>query len=74
MESKGNNSLTGIPRWACPWTAEVSGMHTNSHAAAETGLPKNSQRRLQRIGFAATGIAASVWLMAVVWVWEIVRS
>ena len=36
------------------------------------GLPENAQRRLQRIGVAATGVSATVWLVAAVWVWQIV--
>ena len=35
-------------------------------------LPKNSQRRLQRIGVAATSVAATVWLVAALWAWQIV--
>lgn len=89
MEPKGDKALTGAPRWACPWPMEVSRMHASSRSrsacellsppngdrsAAETELPKDSQRRLQWIGFAATGVAASVWLMAAIWVWEILTA
>ncbi|MGZ8993624.1 MAG: hypothetical protein ACXW16_06370 [Burkholderiaceae bacterium] len=87
MEAKGAKALTGISRWACPWPAEMSKTRTTSHSsyecnlliprdsdrsATEEELPKYSRRRLQTIGFAATGVAASVWLMAVIWVWQIV--
>ena len=86
MKSKGDNTVNGLPRWACPWTAGWSGMPQSSRTnyarellnladsdrpAAEKELPKNSQRRIQRIGFAATGVAATVWLLAMVWVWQI---
>ena len=87
MESKGDTSVTGLPRWACPWAAGLSAMHANSQpnyerellslansdrSAAEKELPKNSRRRIQRIGFAATGVAATVWLLAMVWAGQIV--
>ena len=35
-------------------------------------LPQNSQQRLQRVGVAATSVAATVWLMAALWAWQIV--
>lgn len=89
MESKGDRTVNGIPRWACPWAPGWSGMHQNSPQNSERelllwsqryreertraqALPKNSQRRIQRIGFAATGVAATVWLLAMVWVWQII--
>jgi hypothetical protein len=87
MESKGDKTATGIPRWACPWATGSTGMHKNStpnyerdllsFAASDRrtrvqALPKNSKRRIQRIGFAATGFAATVWLMAVVWIWQVI--
>lgn len=78
--------MIGIPRWAAPWAADWSDMATNSksdeqrelsslghgeESAQVHALPKNAQRRLQRIGFAASGIAATVWLLAMVRVWQI---
>jgi hypothetical protein len=87
MESKGDKTATGVPRWACLWTTGSTGTHKNSapnyerellslsgsdrRARVQT-LPKNSQRRIQRIGFAATGFAATLWLMAVVWIWQVI--
>ncbi len=87
MESKGDKALTGVPRWACPWPTEAPGVHSNSCSTSECDLLSpphsdrlgtdrqllNSERRLQRIGIAATSVAASVWLLAAIWVWEIVR-
>ena len=85
MESKGNMTVTGIPRWACPWAAGGSGMHKSSvqnyefelssvaasnERTRQNELPKNAQRRIQRIGFAATGVAATVWLLGV---WQIIN-
>ncbi len=87
MESRGDRTVTGIPRWACPWAAGWSGMHKTSvpnyerellslasrdRSAAEKELPQNSRRRIQRIGFAATSFAAAAWLLAVVWVWQVI--
>ena len=85
MEPKGDNALTGSSRWACP-PAELSKTRTSSHSSHERelliprdsdrsapdgGLPEGSRRRLQMIGCAATGVAASVWLMGAIWVWQI---
>jgi len=82
MESRGNGTVSGIPRWACPWSAGWSGMHkasapnyeqellsltSRARSAAENELPKNARRRIQRIGVAATGAAAAVWLLGVAW-------
>ena len=87
MELKGDKALTGTSPSACPWPPEMSTTRTSSHSSyacdpllprassqstAEEGLPNNSRRRLQTIGFAATGVAASVWLMGAIWVWQIV--
>ena len=87
MESRGDKTVTGIPRWACPWAAGWSGMQKNSVAsyerellslanrdrsAAEKELPNNSRRRIQRISLAATGVAATVWLLGVAWVLQII--
>lgn len=89
MESKSDKTLTAISRWACPWPAEVSNTHTNSRSTCEREpfsprnsdrsnlkkeLPGDFPRRLKTIGFAATGVAASVWLMAVIWVWQTVAA
>lgn len=67
MERNENRTANGIPRWACPWTAGWSGMQEQS-----LKLPSNSHRRIRRIGIAASGVAAAVWLTAIVWVWQIV--
>ena len=88
MESKADRALTGISRWANPWPAEVSNTHANPHSSyeceelvsprdsdrsnAEKELPKDSRRRLQTIGFAATGLAATVWLVGIVWAWQVI--
>lgn len=67
MERNENQTANGIPRWACPWAAGWSGMQAQSPS-----LPLNSRRRIKRIGIAASGVAAAVWLVAVVWMWQIV--
>lgn len=82
-----DKSVKGVSRWAGPWQAGWSGMTRPSQShmerelsslghrskrAQSQALPKNSQRRIQQIGFAATGLAATVWLVAVVWVWQII--
>lgn len=87
MEPRGDKTAAGMPRWACPWAAGCSGKYKISVAnyereqlsfagrdrsAAEQLLPKNSRRRIQRIGFAATGFAATAWLLALVWVWQVI--
>ena len=87
MQPRGDKTVAGIPRWACPWAAGWSGMHKISvpdverelsslarrdRSAAEQELPKDSRHRIQRIGFAATGFAATAWLLAMVWVWEVI--
>jgi hypothetical protein len=38
-------------------------MHHQVHA-----LPKNSLRRIQRVGVTATSFAATIWVLALVWV------
>ena len=87
MEPRGDKTAAGIPRWACPWAAGWSGKHKISmpncereqlsfagrdRPAAEQLLPKNSRRRIKRIGFAATGFAATAWLLFMVWVWQVI--
>lgn len=87
MQPRGDKTAAGIPRWAGPWAAVWSGRHKISVAnyereqlsfgrrdrsAAEQQLPKNSRRRIQRIGFAATGFAATAWLLALVWMWQVI--
>lgn len=87
MEPRGDKTAAGTPRWACPWAAGWSGKHkisvanyereqlsfaSRDRSAAEQLLPKNSRRRIQRVGFAATGFAATAWLLAIVWVWLVI--
>lgn len=87
MEPRGYKTAAGTPRWACPWGAGWSGKHKISvlnykreqlsfagrdRSAAEQLLPKNSRRRIQKIGFAATGFAGTAWLLALVWVWQVI--
>jgi hypothetical protein len=38
------------------------------HSQVNT-LPKNSLRRIQRVGVTATSFAATIWLLALVWIW-----
>ena len=61
------NDSGGVPRWAEPRDA---GMLGDSYQA---GTPaKNAQRRIQRVGIAATGVAAAIWLAGAVWMWQVV--
>jgi hypothetical protein len=87
MASRGDQTANGIPRWAGPWAAGWSGMANNSPSHSELersslshredrirvhALPKGAQRRIQTIGFAASGVAATIWLSAIVWLWPII--
>ena len=66
MEWSQNRATKGVPRWACPWAAGWTGMDHQVHAVH--ALPKNSLRRIQRVGVTATSFAATVWLLALVWI------
>ena len=66
MTSRDKNA-EGIPRWAAPWAPGWSDMRHQVHA-----LPKNSRSRIQRVGIAATSVAATVWLVGLVWVWQVI--
>jgi len=35
-------------------------------------LPQNSRRRIQRVGIAATSVAAMIWLIGVAWAWQVI--
>lgn len=87
MAPKADQSVNGIPRWAGPWAVGWSGMHSSEplqmqlelsslgqreERAPVHALPKNAQRRLQTIGAVASGVAATAWLLATVWVWQII--
>ena len=67
MDTKSDKTVNGIPRWACPWAAGWTGMHDQMHT-----LPKNSLRRIKRIGVAATSVAAAVWLIGIAWALQII--
>lgn len=87
MESKDNKAASLAPRWAGPWAAGWTGMQSQlpssgerrSGSIADNGrprlhtLPLNTRRRIQRIGVAATSLAATVWLLGVAWVLQIIR-
>jgi len=64
MDSRSDKTVNGIPRWAGPWAAGWIGMHNQVHT-----LPKNSLRRIKRVGVTATSLAATIWLLALVWIW-----
>jgi hypothetical protein len=63
MTLKGNSSddVRGGPD---AWTP---GMRDQRPA-----LPEKSQRRIQRVGIAATGIAATIWLVGAIWAWQVI--
>ena len=63
MERTDNRATKGVPRWASPWAAGWTGMHSQVNT-----LPKNSLRRIQRVGVTATSFAATIWLLALVWI------
>ena len=35
-------------------------------------LGQNSRRRIQRVGIAATSVAATIWLIGAVWAWQVI--
>lgn len=72
MDSKSDRVINGIPRWSAPWAAGWSDMDADGQRNARDRLhvlPKNSQRRIQVIGVAASSLAATVWLLAIAWLW-----
>ncbi len=88
MESKDNNAANVAPHWAGPWAAGWTGMQSHLATGAQRRpaswiadngrprlhtLPPNARRRLQRIGVAASSLAASVWLLGGVWVLQNIR-
>ena len=66
MEVNGVKHLSGIPRWSSPWAAGWSGMHGQVQT-----LPKDARRRIQRVGIAATSVAAMIWLLGIGWAWQL---
>lgn len=64
------DSSGGIPSRACPWAASWTSMHDGGRARQPQALPKDAHGRIQRIGVAATGVAATIWLLAAVWMWQ----
>ena len=67
MTSTDDKASNGIPNWAAPWAPGWSGMHDQGNT-----LPKKSQRRIQRIGLAATSVAATIWLLGAAWLWQVI--
>lgn len=63
MKRLQNTIAKGVPCWASPWAAGWTGMNDQVHT-----LPKNSLRRIQRVGVTATSFAATIWLLALVWI------
>ena len=62
MEVNGETNLNGIPRWSGPWVAGWTSMQRQVHT-----LPKNARQRIQRVGIAATSVAAMIWLLGIGW-------
>lgn len=72
MTTKSDNSRNGIPTWAGPWAASWTSMQNGERARQTHELPKDAHRRIQRIGVAATSAAATIWVLAMVWVWQVI--
>ncbi|HVE90606.1 MAG TPA: hypothetical protein VNA44_13005 [Burkholderiaceae bacterium] len=72
MTPKKDNPRSGIPTWACPWAASWMGMPDGRRTLQPHALPKDAHRRIERIGVAATGVAATIWVLAMVWVWQVI--
>ena len=73
MESNRDQGGPGISRWAEPWNPGWTKMA--AHPAARTQphvLPTGSERRIKRVGMAASSLAALVWCAAIVWLWPLV--
>ena len=60
-------SADGTAREAPPWTG--SSETRSNHVRTP---PLNSQQRIQGIGIAATGVAATIWLVGAVWAWQVI--
>ncbi|HKO67636.1 MAG TPA: hypothetical protein VJU53_07515 [Burkholderiaceae bacterium] len=58
--------LVGTPHSIARWIPE-SGMRDQSQT-----LPKNAQRRIKRVGIAATSVAATMWLVGAAWAWQFI--
>lgn len=75
MNSKDNGVANNIPRWSAPWAAGWSDLSAGTQRIGRDRLPKqprNSQRRLQVIGFASSSLAATVWAFAIAWLWPVI--
>ena len=62
-----DKSSDRIARSAEPWASAPSGM-----AAPVDTLPENARRRIELVGIAATGVAATIWSLGVVWAWRVI--
>lgn len=86
MASKDDKTVGSAQGGAAPWAAGWSAMANDSLSNAQRelsslgypkerirvqALPKNALRRIQRVGFAATSVAATIWLLAIVWLWPV---
>ncbi len=72
MSLKTDILAGGAPRWACPWTASWTSMQNGARARQPHPLPKDAHRRIQRVSVAATSVAATLWVLALVWVWQVI--
>ena len=68
MDVKSRSKLSAIPSWSTPRAVGRSGMHVQVHT-----LPKDARRRIQRVGIAATSVAAMIWLLGIGWALQLMR-
>ena len=64
--TSNNERLAGTPRSIARWIPE-----SEVRDRRQT-LPKNSQRRIQIVGIAATSVAATIWLAGAAWAWQFI--
>ena len=73
MESKRNQPGPDIAHWSAPWSAGWSGMASEPEMRTQAPvLPKDSERRIKRVGLVASSVAVVIWCAGIAWLWPIV--